>query len=52
LDRLETKLNPTGKPGLTVIVERAGEPNIFHLPDPNDFAPSDRNTSEGNRLDD
>ena len=52
LERLETKLNPTGKPGLTVIVERAGEPNIFHLPDPNDFAPSDRNTSEGNRLDD
>jgi len=26
LDRLETKLNPTVKPGITVIVFRAGEP--------------------------
>ena len=26
LDRLETKLNPTVKPGLTVIVVAAGEP--------------------------
>ncbi len=26
LDRLETKLNPTVKPGITVIVVRAGEP--------------------------
>jgi hypothetical protein len=33
LERLETKLNPTDKPGTTVIVDGAGEPKIFHLPD-------------------
>jgi hypothetical protein len=48
----EAEINPTVKPGITVIVERAGEPKSFHLPDPNDFVPSDRNTSEGSRLDD
>jgi len=33
LERLETKLTPTGKPGITVIVDGAGEAKIFHLPD-------------------
>ena len=33
LERLETKINPTAKPGITVIVDGAGAPLIFHLPD-------------------
>ena len=33
LERIETKLNPPDKPGITVIVDGAGEEMIFHLPD-------------------
>ena len=33
LDRIEAKLDPTDKPGITVIVDGAGAPLIFHLPD-------------------
>jgi hypothetical protein len=33
LDRLEAKLSPTDKPGITVIVDGAGALVIFHLPD-------------------
>ncbi len=49
LERLETKLNPTVKPGITVIVENAGEPKIFHLPDRRN---TQQNITERIRLDD
>lgn len=49
LERLETKVKPTVKPGVTVIVENAGEPKIFHLPDRTNTR---QNISEGNRPDD
>ena len=52
LDRLVTKINPTVKPGITVIVDGAGEPKIFHLPDLERFRADRQNISEGNRLDD
>jgi hypothetical protein len=49
LERIEAKLNPTDKPGITVIVDGAGEPKIFHLPD---RGITQQNITERNGLDD
>jgi hypothetical protein len=46
LERLETKLNPTDKPGITVIVDGAGEEKIFHLPDFGGFRTERQKVSE------
>jgi len=43
LNQLETRINPTAKPGITVIVVRAGEPEA-------DLG--DQNVSEGTGPDD
>ena len=51
LVRLETKLNPTDKPGITIIVDGAGEAKIFHLPDLAWFRTERQNVSEGNGAD-
>ncbi len=47
LDRIETKLNPTDKPGITVIVVAAGEEKILHVLGRERFRTEGQNGSSG-----